>query len=210
MQISGANIFLETKGRLQQWQFREATATADRHCYSLLSCFLASTHIIRRGDIENGEVELRKILTTANHAQSGNCDFASVTSISCLATSRSVTEMACCEFGRAQAKSDKISIRAYVPWQNNTSAQKNDVSGKACVSRNRALNATEARQRFLLFLAYSEVILVFPFICPASTECTLFYVRGTLQKRSDEIVWQRSQSSKLLCFQVSAMTVRLH
>lgn len=114
MQVSGANIFLETKGRLQQWQFRGATATADRHCYSLLSCFLASTHIIRRGDIENGEVELRKILTTANHVQSGNCDFASVTSISCLATSRSVTEMACCEFGRAQAKSDKISIRAYV------------------------------------------------------------------------------------------------
>lgn len=160
MQVSGANIFLETKGRLQQWQFREATTTADIHRYSLLPCFLASTHIIQLGDIENGEVELRKILTnTANHAQSGNCDFASVTSISCLATSRSVTEMACCEFGRAQAKSNKISIRAYAPWQNTTSAQKNDFSGKACVARDRALNAMEARQRFSLLLAHSEAIL---------------------------------------------------
>lgn len=107
----------ETKGQLQQWQFRGAPRTAGgrqrlwyhlkglKYLYSLLQCFLASTHIIRLGNIENGKVELREILTkTADHVQSGNCDSVSITSISCPTTSRSVTKMAGCEFCSTQAK----------------------------------------------------------------------------------------------------------
>lgn len=105
-------------------------------------------------------VELRKILTNAaNHVQSGNWDFVSITSISCLATSRSVTEMACCEFCSAQAKSSKISVRAYAPWQNTTPAQKNDFPGNVCAAMKRALSAMETGQWVSLLVVHSEVIL---------------------------------------------------
>nr|KAF6425222.1 hypothetical protein HJG59_009265 [Molossus molossus] len=80
--------------------------------------FTASSHRPQNSTchIENGAVQFRKILTnTTNHVQSGNCDFANIASISCLTTSRWVTEMARCEFCSAQAKSNKISVRAYAP-----------------------------------------------------------------------------------------------